>query len=347
MTDLRTKLSSRLSAALDVARSLTVIYVVVHHVVNARGASHGLGLMFRFGQEAVVVFFLLSGFLIFANERRRALSPTGYYWRRLRRIYPALLIAMAVSALVAHFDHTLLKQFRPIDFFGTLLSLQDSSALKPGVVSDPFLNNDPLWSLSYEVAFYLAFPVVLKAWTRNTRVATAAIGLSCCTAYITYVVWPNHLSLVAAYFLVWWTGAMAANAYMRGASDYRSFLPPLYWLGVLCVIAVTTVEIVGYKGFGYYPFLPFRHFAVALGILMLFSNRLGATISSWCVPLAKPAAFMASISYGIYVLHYPILVSWSASRSPSGFAFAGLILILVAYLADRQLNQSLPRAPRV
>jgi peptidoglycan/LPS O-acetylase OafA/YrhL len=82
----RPKLSLRLSAGLDVARAAAACYVVLHHVAKARGWSSGPGLALRFGQEAVLIFFLLSGFVIFSNERTRATRPSGYYLRRLRGI---------------------------------------------------------------------------------------------------------------------------------------------------------------------------------------------------------------------------------------------------------------------
>ena len=97
-------MSARLCVGLDAARAINTCYVVLHHVANARGWSHGLGLVLRFGQDAVVVFFLLSGFVIFANERTRATHPRGDYLRRLRRIYPGLIAAILVSTLVVRFN---------------------------------------------------------------------------------------------------------------------------------------------------------------------------------------------------------------------------------------------------
>ncbi len=339
----RPKLSLKLRAGLDVARAMAAFYVVVHHVANSRGWSHGPGLIFRFGQEAVLVFFLLSGFVIFANERQRALTPSGYYWRRIRRIYPALIAAMLVSTAVAIDNGDLSARFDWAELFATLASLQDISLLKPGVIADPFLGNDPLWSLSYEVVFYLIFPFVLKAWTRNPHRIDMMVGAACCASYVTFVFWPNHLSLVATYFLVWWCGAMAADAYQRGGSDFRAFLPSLCWLALLCVIAGIAVKMVGFKSVGYYPFLPFRHFAVALIFLLALSNALGAAIAKRCAPVAEIAAALASISYGLYVLHYPLLVDWKRAHSPVGFLLALILLLGLAYLIDRRLNSHLGR----
>jgi peptidoglycan/LPS O-acetylase OafA/YrhL len=63
-----TKLSQRVSAGLDAARAIAAIYVVIHHWATSNQLTNGPGLIFRFGQEAVIVFFLLSGFVIFAND---------------------------------------------------------------------------------------------------------------------------------------------------------------------------------------------------------------------------------------------------------------------------------------
>jgi peptidoglycan/LPS O-acetylase OafA/YrhL len=341
--EVRKRLSPNLRAGLDVARALATLYVVAHHVANSRGWSHGPGLILRFGQEAVLVFFLLSGFVIFANERCRALTPSGYYWRRIRRIYPALLFSMLVSAAVAFDNGDFGTRFNWSELFTTLASLQDISLLKPGVIADPFLGNDPLWSISYEVAFYLVFPFVLKAWTRNPHRVEMSVGAVCCASYITFVYWPNHFSLVATYFLVWWCGAMAADAYQRGGSNFWAFLPSLSWLALLCVIAGIAVTVTGFRGVGYYPFLPFRHFAVALVFLVVFSNCLGATIAKWCAVFAAPGAAIASISYGLYVLHHPLLVDSVRAQKPNGFLIALVILLGFAYAVDRRFNAYLGR----
>ena len=36
--------------------------------------------------------------------------------------------------------------------------------MTPGVITAPYLRNSPLWSLSYEVFFYIIFPFVLRLW---------------------------------------------------------------------------------------------------------------------------------------------------------------------------------------
>ncbi len=338
-------LSHRATVGLDAARAFAACYVVLHHVANAHGWSHGAGAVFRFGQEAVLIFFLLSGFVIFANEQERALRPRGYYLRRLRRIYPVLLIAMAISTLVALDNGDLAARFHPRELVATLASLQDIAFLKPGVIADPYLGNDPLWSLSYEVAFYLVFPPVLRLWRERPRAANTAIGAGCCLAYASYLAVPNHFSLVAAYYLVWWCGAMTAEAYGRGARDARGLAGPLLWLAALCVVAGVGVGVVGYRGPGFYPALPLRHFAVALLMLLACFGPLGRAVASRALPVARPVGALASISYGLYAFHFPLLIDWHRAQTPVGAAVAAVVLVLLAWLAERQLIRVLPRAP--
>lgn len=339
-------LSARTVAGLDAARAGAACYVVVHHVFAAHGWLGGAGIVFRFGQEAVLVFFLLSGFVIFASERTRALSPRGYYWRRLRRIYPPLLVAMALSTAVALADGDLAARFSWGSLLGTLASVQDIAALKPGVIVDPYLDNFPLWSLSYEVAFYLVFPPILTAWTRWPRRTGHIVGLACCAAYGAYVLHPDHFALVGAYFLIWWSGAMAAHAYLRGARGIRALLPELGWLGALALVTALAVVLVGYRGAGVYPVLPLRHVITAALLLAVFFGPPGRALARIAYRHHRPIRFVASISYGLYLFHYPLLVDWDQAYHPGGFAIALAILVGLAWLTEHRLTAMLPRAPR-
>ncbi|WP_263371025.1 acyltransferase family protein [Granulicella cerasi] len=342
----RRGLSPRVVASLDAARAVSAIYVVLHHLRTSYSALDRFGYSLRFGQEAVLVFFLLSGFVIFANEKQRALRPRGYFLRRLRRIYPPLLVAMLVSTAVALANHDLATQFTQRSFWGTLLSVQDVSALKPGVITDPYLGNDPLWSLSYEIAFYIIFPLVLRAWTRREAITNHGVGLLCCLLYVAFVLHPNHFLLVGAYFLVWWAGAMAAEAYLQGGDSVFSMLPTLGWLLVLTAIAVAVAVHLGIRSVGYYPALPARHFAVAALMLVIFFSPLGRALGGVSLRVQRPAVAIASISYGLYILHFPLLIKWHGAHSAAGFCAGVVLLIVLSYLTERQLPRLLPKAPR-
>jgi peptidoglycan/LPS O-acetylase OafA/YrhL len=304
-----------------------------------------LGTAFHFGQEAVIVFFLLSGFVIFANEQGCSERPGGYYLRRLRRIYPALLAAMACSTLVALANHNVGYKFRSPELWATILSVQDIAVLKPGVIADPYMGNEPLWSLSYEVLFYLVFPGVLLLWKRWPKMTNHLVGSVCCALYLAYAARPGHFTLVGAYFLVWWTGAMVASAYGKGARNLGAIRSTLGWLLALNVVAAVVVWRVGYVRIGVYPFLPLVHFLTAALVVAASFGPLGRRLAQSLFPRKAAFAWIASISYGLYVLHFPLLVQWQFASSPVGWAAAIALLIGGSILVDRILPRLLPRAP--
>ena len=338
-------LSPRVRALLDAARACAALYVDAHHVAKGYGFPGLTGHLLRFGQEAVIVFFLLSGFVIFANERVRALSPRGYAWRRVRRIYPPLIVAMIVSTLVYWDNGTLARHFDAGRLIGTLLAVQDVSTLKPGVWADPYLGNDPLWSLSYEIAFYIFFPPTLVLWTKRPTLTTHAVGAIGCGAYALFAMVPNHLALVIAYYPLWWAGAMAAQAYLDGERSVRAIAVPLAWLLALCGVALVVALVQPRYGIGVYPILPLRHFVVAAVVVAVMFGPVGrwlARASAW-----SPALWsgVASISYGLYVLHMPLLVDWQRAKGAGGFALAAVLLVVLAWAVERWLPRLLPRAP--
>lgn len=338
-------LSGPLRRSLDVVRALAGCYVVIHHIVVNSALSGPLTYIFKFGQEAVIVFFLLSGFLIYASERSRIRSDLhGYYLRRLRRIYPLLIAAMTVSAIVAWADGFLESEFSFIELVLNLLAMQDVGALKPGVITDAFLGNSPLWSLSYEVFFYLVFPLVMVARTNSRQRALAVVGAVSTVGYATFLLIPNHFSLVAAYLLVWWAGAVIADLYLSNRLTLGRLLPLAGWLAVLCVTALIGLVVYGRSDMGVFPVLPLRHFAFALVCVLLTGTALATLFIRVTQPFARPAAYVASISYGLYVFHYPLLIQWDVAQSMAGFALALLILLVVSILGDRWLDRFIRRA---
>ena len=344
---IRPVISDRLRDALNAARAAAAIYVVLHHATKPFQHSYPLpGAIFRFGQEAVIIFFLLSGFVIFANEQHRARDIAGYAKRRFLRIYPPLIIAILLSTLVMLDNGTLARYFSREELFGTLASLQDLAETKPGVIVSPYLRNLPLWSLSYEVAFYALFPLALYLWSKYPRETNHGVGLLSCISFLIFLAAPNHWALVLSYFSMWWTGAMCADAHFRGKRSLKEIGVSFGWLAGLSAISVIATVIIGFDGFGYYPAVMARHFVFSLFALMIVYAPSGRMLANVASHFAGASAFLAAISYGLYVFHYPLLVQWHRAATPAGMASAILILILLSYAADARLHQWLQKRRR-
>src|SRR3954451_9552741 len=86
---------------LEALRGFAAIYVVIYHLlmpVKLQVAGFDLLFFFRFGQEAVILFFLLSGFVIkYSFERSKDKSFKNYFLKRFTRIYIPLFFVLILS----------------------------------------------------------------------------------------------------------------------------------------------------------------------------------------------------------------------------------------------------------
>ncbi|MEY2925670.1 MAG: hypothetical protein RL367_147, partial [Pseudomonadota bacterium] len=344
------RLSPGLSTILDALRAGAALYVVLHHIFDARGYTHGAGLLFIFGQEAVLIFFLLSGFVIQSNEADRVASDRrGYALRRFIRIYPLLIMAILVSTLVAFAQERLASSFSWSSLFGTLLALQDDVVRKPGAIIRPYMINAPLWSLSYEIWFYVLFPFVSMVFRRlGQQTCQLIVGGTGLVAVLLYLGVPNFPCLVFAYFLIWWLGAMLAEAHATGVPAIRTTLILQIALTSAAIIAICYAEMarpdprmVGFL------WLMARDFLAALVLYQALAWLVGRR---WHHGTAQAAAFfsyLASLSYGLYVLHYPLLIDSGFFSSAAGLIGGGLLLVALCWLFDRKLSLWLRRTLRM
>lgn len=338
------RLSTSLIATLDIARAIAALYVIAHHIAQANNWTQGFGFVLKFGSEAVIIFFILSGFVIYANEHVRYANLNSYFLRRFLRIYPTLIASIIIASIVAIDNGNFISQFSWVELIGNLFNLQDISYLKPGVIISPFLKNEPLWSLSYEVLFYAVFPFAIKIYRSNPSLTDNLIGVGCCLSYISFFLWPNHFSLVLSYFIIWWTGAMIARSYLHG---YRSFFRvgySLIWLMVLIFIASIVVIYDGFDGFYRYPFLQVRHFVFALIAVLLIFSPIGRFINLVIKRFSISLTYIASVSYGLYLFHFPLLIQSFRSKSALGFLGMVIVLVVASHLFDRGIKARLAKS---
>ena len=299
---------------LDDIRGLAAVYVIIYHLLQPfKSLPPGVKLLFSFGQEAVILFFLLSGFVIYtASCRYPKLTYKNYFIKRFRRIYFPFIIALLLSVLVFAFNGTLQHEFSFQNLISNIFMLQDIDIVKDGVWVNPFLKNYPLWSLSYEWWFYMLF-----FWLHNQKgfytykYKLYVIFLFSAFAYITYVFLPNQISLFLAYFILWWTGLTAAEIYQtEGRFTYQKLKPILICLFLMALLSAIPVGLLGSRGFGYYPFLMFRHFFFAFLVVLLGLLWYRHKLIYFDKTLAI-FGIIAPISYGLYIFHFPILEQWN------------------------------------
>lgn len=182
------------NAGIDTVRGVSIVLVVMHHMalripLEETGLSAALPRRLLLalhwdGNNAVYLFFVVSGFLITGHAIRRWGSLTridirGFYGRRLARIVPCLVVLLAVLS-VLHLarvpSYTITRSDQSLP--GALLSAvglhlnwyEGRTGYLPG-------GWDVLWSLSIEEVFYLCFPLICVLTGRLPQVRTGAFIL--------------------------------------------------------------------------------------------------------------------------------------------------------------------------
>ena len=170
-------------AHIDAMRAFAVMLVVVAHA--------GLGDVIP-GGSGVTIFFSISGFIItylLLRERDKTggFSVRRFYFRRIKKIGPPLLVAAVIPSLIFSF-------FAPLDwpaflgqifFFFNWFKVDGGHNVMPGT--------DVVWSLSIEEQFYIVFALFwsLAVKFRRWRAATAVIAVVC-------ILWSTISRLVLA-----------------------------------------------------------------------------------------------------------------------------------------------------
>jgi hypothetical protein len=78
----------------------------------------------------------------------------------------------------------------------------------------------------------------------------------------------------------------------------------------MALLSAIPVGLLGFKGFGFYPFLMFRHFFFAFLVVLLGLLWYRHKLIYFDKTLAI-FGIIAPISYGLYIFHFPILEQWN------------------------------------
>jgi len=203
---------------IEALRGFAALYVFAGHLVLLRileKDSTG-ALIFRFGQEVVMLFFVVSGFAVyFSTWQHDDRSFRPYFLRRFKRIYPIFLLAILISIVLT--PELVIGGPGLFQSVGNIFMLQDFGTGKPGVWVSPLGGNTPLWSLSYEWWFYMMFFPIYRFVPVKCQLHIVA--LMSLVGFLTYSAAPNQASLFLFYFLIWWSGVEIARIYI----DHKEF----------------------------------------------------------------------------------------------------------------------------
>jgi peptidoglycan/LPS O-acetylase OafA/YrhL len=305
----------------DGLRAIAVLAVIVFHAWPR---------VVPGGFAGVDVFFVISGFLISGiivdDLERGAFSLAVFYHRRIRRIFPGLVLVMLVVWVLGFLaltprevDRIGLQMAYAGAFAANLFFWRDTGYFDMQADTKPLLH---LWSLGVEEQFYLLWPPLL-VWARRRRIRWAiVIGVVGALSFVVNVATVSA-SPRAAFFLpvgrLW--ELLCGAAVMLLARDAKRVVPRwIAWIGMGLVIE-SFVLLSPQSAFpGAWALLPTvgTSLVIAAGTESWIARHLLAT---------RPFVFVGKISYPLYLWHWPLLalLRARAGGEPSDMAKAAVV----------------------
>jgi peptidoglycan/LPS O-acetylase OafA/YrhL len=289
---------------LDGLRAVSIAIVLFAH---SQGTLHWppVPTVSLFGDLGVRTFFVISGFLITTLlraefEKYGRISLTGFYIRRVYRIFPAFYVYLAVMLAVAAFGWITIPA-QDVAFAATYtMNFQAHPAWWLG----------HLWSLAVEEQFYLLWPLALSL-LKLRRALWFAIGAIVAAPVLRVGAWialPEARPVIDHAFPFVFdalaTGCVLALARERLESSpiYVQWLDSrAFWVLPLACIAALAVERVGFN-------LAFGVTIGNLGIAMAIHRCVRHPTFPVCRVLeSRPFVFVGALSYSLYLWQQPFV----------------------------------------
>ncbi len=298
-------------------RFIAAAMVIVHHIEQLKSMFSltnywgSVPSVFVMGKLGVVLFFVLSGFLItylLLKEEQSfgTISIKKFYIRRVLRIWPLYFLIVFLGFLVLpNLDFFLLPGFtKSVIYSNWEFKIAGYLLMIPNVILNcfgiiPYASH--LWSIGVEEQFYLIWPVLFITFRNNRPLLIAC--------------------MVLVYFVIDYLVGLTGNDFVNCGWKSISIIPMaigalfgiiLFKKGLLYRILTKNLMLYVFLltgiigvGCGYsFPFLNWEIYSLIFGVIMLNLS------SNQTIPFSleqKPLKYLGNISFGLYMYH-PILI---------------------------------------
>jgi peptidoglycan/LPS O-acetylase OafA/YrhL len=316
-----------------VLRGLAILFVLGYHLFPGK---------LPWGFVGVDIFFIISGYLIaqILGDKSDRKSLFTFYINRFRRIYPALLIILVICICVGYVvllddEYSVLLKSTVFSLFQlqNFYEMSRAGYFVDAVNFRPLLH---LWSLGVEFQFYIAFPLLLILGKR--------VGLSTTVVARSITLLSLFLCLILAdklgadiFFLPFtrmWELSLGATCYLITADGWRARGAIRAFLLVCSLLGAVGISLIVRSG-SIYP-----GYTALLPTMAACSFLLARPMQEVNIRSLRPMIFIATISYSLYLWHFPIIEFARQAYGPLTVAQRFLILIasfLGAYVTDIHL----------
>jgi peptidoglycan/LPS O-acetylase OafA/YrhL len=289
----------------------------------------------QYGHASVIVFFVLSGFVIAHVAHTKEDNWIDFSASRLSRIYSVVVPALVLTLLLDGIGRHLYPALYDYPYDQIVVRLLASLLMLNEVwfVSITSLSNVPFWSITYEAWYYVLFALVFFLPPRCGLMLAAALLL---------VLGPKVLLLLpvwgAGVLLYRWKALERMSLAMGAALALSSFvaIPVLYLLGVFAAITDWTAASLGSDWFRE---LTFSRFAIGDYLLcaLVFMNfagmrRVAPHLAPLLLAVERPVRLLAGYTFTLYLLHQPLFLFWGAviRGDPTGPGYWALMTLATA-----------------
>jgi peptidoglycan/LPS O-acetylase OafA/YrhL len=306
---------------LDGLRAIAVLSVVVYHAWQyaGEGGPPFIARICQMGAHGVDLFFVLSGFCLAYPYLRRVrahavaeFSTAAFAAKRFVRIVPPYWLALGAVVILGLIN--VLAQPPPmLDILKQLVFLD----------RDVRFAATPFWTLPLEFRWYFLFPLALVAYARAPRLVLAvAVG-----SYVLYDQARMNAIPDFGTFPAFLAGIWLADLHLTRSPLQRLALPVFLAYGAIA--------------FAFEPDLKHQFYAaepLGVGTVMAFVALAGTNKVLGSVLAQRAFTTVGAASYGIYLLHDPILKRLETVDhvAPWLAAIAAVAISLVfSYLCER------------
>jgi peptidoglycan/LPS O-acetylase OafA/YrhL len=303
----------------------------------------------RYGHQAVLFFFVLSGFVIhlkyasrLAADPQHKFDTQNYFIRRLRRIYPPLIFALLLTVALDYIGRSIsapvydLRAASELSFYPHLGTNYDLRTFFGNLF---FLNqtyvpnfgsNGPLWSLKYEWWFYVLYPLFYLLNRKSSLVSMGAMLLLFVLSFLPNVMPVLLVRDIFSMMVCWWLGVLLADIYAG-----RVNIPFKYPALLVLLMPVNFIHPLT----GTWEI---NDFLFAIGFFGFLACCFALKEKGYQLKMLHKLKWLGDCSYTLYVIHFPVLMLmgvWVASHNggnlPMSFLpmLAGMIItVILAYL---------------
>ncbi len=260
----------------------------------------GLAFATGFGHLAVVIFFIISGWLVGGSLLNKIGQPNAianFAIDRVTRLWTVLIPTFLLTLLIGlgtgaislqSTDYSAINEYSVVTLAGNLIGLQE-------IAVPTFGRNFALWSLANETWYYVAFPLLVVLFTARRNVPRLACG----AALVVLVAWLPYA--IVLYFSIWLLGVAFSRIRIECGIGQRCA-----WL-VLLIAASVYFRLTGSQDALSPASFPQYLLCSLLFLVFLSSLQFKASRGALLRPVAMIGKFFADFSFSLYALHVPLI----------------------------------------